>query len=137
MRQDIYKKIHSRFQETIFSDWPETVWVSLKATNTKGSNFDPYLNVGYTKTQQNPIPLKFYVRQLQPNSLIMRELGLTISGAMEVFGANNDAELLKIAEKITYKYGEYSIYNKALGNRFQITQLPTGHSRVVLFRIGT
>ena len=137
MRQDIYKKIHSRFQETIFSDWVEEIWVYLKATNTKSGSYDPYLNVGFTKTQQNPIPVKAYVRQLQPNSLIMRELGLTISGAIEIFVSDNDAELLKIAEKIIYKYGEYSIYNKALGSKFQITQLPTGHSRVVLFRTGS
>ena len=136
MRQDIYKKIHSRFQETIFSDWVEDIWVYLKATNTKGANYDKFLNVGYTRTQQSPVPVKAYIRQLQPNSLIMRELGLVISGAIEIFVANNDAELIKIAEKITYKYGTYSVYNQALGNKFQITQLPTGHSRIVLFRTG-
>jgi hypothetical protein len=137
MRQDIYKKIHSRFQETLFSDFPDTIWVYLKASNVKGVNYDKFLNVGYTRTQQSPIPVEAYIRQLQPNSLIMRELGLTISGAIEIFVTNNDAELIKIAEKITYKYCEYSTYNKALGNKVQITQLPTGHSRVVLFRAGT
>jgi hypothetical protein len=136
MRQDIYKKIHSRFQETIFSDFTDTIWVYLKASNTKGVNFDKFLNIGYTQTQQSPIPVEAYIRQLQPNSLIMRELGLTISGAIEILVANNDAELLKIAEKITYKNSDYSLYNQALGNRFQITQLPTGHSRIVLFRTG-
>ncbi|MHA2013381.1 MAG: hypothetical protein ACTSWG_13505 [Candidatus Helarchaeota archaeon] len=134
MRDDIYRRIHSRFSDTVFADFTETLWVTLKASNSKGSRYDKYRDEGYSKTYENPYPVNAYVRQLQANSLIMRELGLVETGAIEVVVKEQDKGIIEIAEKIEYDSKVYSVFNKALGNRVQITKTPFGFYRIVLFR---
>ena len=119
-----------------FSNYAEKIWVYLKDALVKGSNYDPFRNTGYTKSNQNPLSVKAMVKQLQANSLIMRELGLTVSGSIEVIIKRKDVALIKLAEKITYDNIEYSVYNKALGSRIQIYKKPFGFYHVVLFQVG-
>jgi hypothetical protein len=123
--------------KTVFNSYSETVWVYLKSTNTKGTDYDPYRNTGYIKTQNNPEPVKAHVRQLQGNSLIAREIGLVESGAIEIVIDDRDENLFKICEKVVYNNIEYTPYNKALGNRMQIFKSPFNFSRIVLFVKGS
>lgn len=129
------RNISKRINDTVFSNYSETVWVYLKKTNTKGDNYDPYRNTGYTKTNQSPDPVKAYVRQIQGNSLIARELGLRESGAIEIVINRNDESFFRNCEKVKYDDNEYTPFNKALGNRIQIYKDHFDFSRIVLFRL--
>lgn len=128
------RNIHKILKDTVFSDNTETVWVYLKASNTKGNSYDPYRNTGFSKTNQSPEPVKAYVRQIKGNSLVARELGLIESGAIEIVIKDSDVNAFKICEKVKYKDNEYVTFNKALGNRVQIFQSDFNFSRVILFR---
>ena len=130
------RNIHRKLYETIFPSYSETVWVYLKASNTKSSSYDPYRNTGYTKTNQSPEPVKAYIRQIQGNSLVAREIGLTQSGAIEIVIKSSDENLFRICQKVKYNNEEYTPFIKALGNRIQIFKSPFDFSRIVLFRVG-
>jgi len=128
------KNVRKHITNTVFGGYRETVWVYLKSSNIKGSNYDPYRNTGYTITSQSPEPVEAYVRQIQGNSLIARELGLLESGAIEINIKDSDVNLFRICEKAKYDDGEYTPWNKALGNKIQIYKEKFGFNRVVLFR---
>ena len=130
------KNIASKIDEYAFDDYKETVWVYLKSSNSKGANFDPYLDVGYTETTESPYPIKCLVRQIASNSLIMREIGLVEAGAIELIVKKNDIGFFKACKKIKYDDEFYSPYIKALGNTVQIYKRPFGYYRVVLTRTG-
>ena len=136
MRGDIFRTIQSKFKETVFKDYYETVWVYLKATNTKGSTYDPYRQTGYTITNHSPLSVKAYVRQLTSSSLIMRELGLVESGAIEIVVEDSDVNLFKFCEKVKYDDNQYTPFRSALGNRVQITKISFGFYKIVLFKVG-
>jgi len=129
------RNIHNKIKETIFKEYQETVWVYLKASNAKGSNYDPYRNTGYTETNQSPEPIKAHVRQIRDNSLVAREIGLREAGAIEIVIESSKKNIFKICEKIKYNDVEYTPFNKALGNRVQIFDSPFDFTRVVLFRM--
>ena len=130
------RNIHSQIKQAIFKDYEETVWVYLKKTNTKGANYDPYRNTGFTTTNQSPEPVKAYIRQIQGNSLIARDIGLTQSGAIEIVIEAKDENIFRICEKVKYNDVLYSPFNQALGNKVQIYKSEFNFSRVVLFRQG-
>ena len=130
----MHRNFHKQIHDTVFTEYAETLWVYLKASNSKGSNYDPYRNTGYVKTNQSPEPVKAYVRQIKGNSLIAREIGLSQSGAIEIIIKSSDANLFRICEKIKYNDVEYTTFNKALGDKVQIYKSDFNFSRVVLFR---
>jgi len=130
------KNINSKIERQVFKDYSENVWVFLKSSNDKGSSYDPYRNTGYTKTNQAPLPVKAIVHPIAGNSLVARELGLAESGSIELIIQRKDVNLFKICQKIEYDGDEYSAFNKALGNKVQITKRSFGFFRVLLFRRG-
>lgn len=130
------KNINSQIERSVFKDYSETIWVYLKASNSKGVNYDPYRNTGYTKTNQSPIPVKAIVHPISGNSLVARELGLKLSGSIELIIKKKDVNLFKVCEKIKYEGEEYSTFNKALGNKVQITKRSFEFYRVLLFLKG-
>lgn len=129
------RNVHQKLKDSIFKEYNETVWVYLKKTNTKSSNYDPYRNTGYTKSYQSPEPVKAYVRQIRGNSLVARELGLMQSGAIEIVINSSDENIFRICDRVKYNNVEYSPFNKALGDRVQIYKSDFNFSRVVLFRV--
>ena len=128
------RNIHKRIKDTAFNENRETVWVFLKASNSKGSNYDPYRKTGFLTTKQSPEPVQAYVRTIQGNSLIAREIGLAQVGAIEIVIKSSDENLFRICEKVTYNDIEYTVFNEALGNKIQIMKSPFNFSRVILFR---
>jgi len=130
------KNIPSQIANKAFKEYSETLWIYLKKSNSKSSSYDPYRNTGYTKAYQNPISVKAIVHPLGANSLIVRELGLINSGSIEIIVKKNDANLVKIASKIEYENEEYSVFNKALGNKVQIVKKPFDFYKIVLFKVG-
>lgn len=127
------RNIHQQITDNAFNDYAETIWIYLKSSNSKGSNFDPFLNVGYTTTNQNPEPVKAIIHQISGSGLIYKELGLVNTGTLEVIVKTTDVNLFKIAQKIIYDEIEYTPFNKATGNRVQIFKRPFGFSRIILF----
>ena len=130
------RNVNYNITNSAFDDYSETIWVYLKSGNTKGEDYDPYRNVGYTKTFESPYPVEAMIVPVQPNSLIMREIGLDEAGAIYTIIKNQDVNMIKSAEKIEYNEETYSVYNKALGNRIQLLKRPFGFWRVTLFRVG-
>ncbi len=130
------KNIHKQLVLRAFKDNQETVWCTLKASNVKGATYDPYRNTGYTKTNQSPLPVKAIVHSLTPDNIVLKQLGYNNFGSIEIIINNQDVNLIKICEKISYDEVDYSPYNKALGNRVQISKRPFGFYKVILFKIG-
>ena len=130
------RNIDDKVLRHAFDNYSEIVWIHTRGALTKGEAYDPYRNIGYTKSLKNPLPVKAIVRQIQANSLIIRELGLVVSGAIEITIQDSDVELIKLAEKVKHNDNEYSLYNDSLGRRVQIYDRYFGFSKVILFRIG-
>ena len=136
MKKSIFRNLQATVKENLFKDQEETVWVSLKGTNTKGVNYDPDYNTANTVTLKNPFPIKAMVRHLTAESLVMREIGLKENGAIEIAVDRSRTNFFRIAQKIEYNFREYSLYNDALGNRVQISVGPLNLDKIVLFLKG-
>lgn len=121
--------------EQIFKDTSVKARVTLRASKTKGANFDKYRDVGYEQTNQNPLFIKTLTKAVSANSLIIREIGLVESGAIQMIVQDKDVPLLKLADKILVNNVEYTPFNKALGGKLQIFALPFNYSKIIVFRI--
>jgi hypothetical protein len=121
--------------EQLFKDHSVKVQVILRASKTKGANYDKFRDVGYEKTVQNPLWIKALTKVISSNSLILKELGLTKSGAIYAVIPQKDVSLIKLSEKMIVDGIIYTPRHKALGSRFQIEKMPFNYSKVTLFRI--
>ena len=130
------RNIHKKITDTFLREYGDrkTLWCYLKNGNSKGSNFDPYRNTGYTETVSNPEPVMSYVRQLSPSSLIAREIGMIHTGAREVVIDAQDLGCVLNSQKIVYEDNEYTVYTKATGTKVQIYDLPFNMKKVIMFR---
>ena len=117
----------------IFQDHSIKIDVYLRASKTKHENYDKFRNVGYTQTYQNPIPVQALTKAVAANSLIIREIGLTESGALQLIVNDDDLEAIKLAEKLIINGVEYTPRIKALGNRFQSEKRPFNFTKVIVF----
>ena len=113
MRRNINDKINKAFEGS-----KETIWAYPKASNSFGSNFDPIRNTGYVTTFQSPIPVKAVaVHQISSTGLVAKELGLSLTGAIQVIVNNTDKEIIKNSDKIKYNGQFYTTFHEALGSR--------------------
>lgn len=129
-------EISAEVFEKIFLDYAVKLEVYLRGAKTKAENFDKFRNVGYEKEKRNPIFVSCITKAITPNSLIIRELGLSESGAIQIIVQDQDVSALKLSERIINNNLEYTPWNKALGNRFQ--EFPSdfvGYTKIVLFRL--
>ena len=129
-------EISAEIFEKIFLDHSLKLEVFLRGAKTKSDNYDKFRNVGFEKEKRNPIFVSCITRSITPNSLIIRELGLSESGAMQIIIQDQDVSALKLSERIVHNGLEYTPWNKALGNRFQ--EFPTdfsGYTKIILFRM--
>lgn len=129
------KNIEQNIFEQIFKDESIKIRVILRASKTKGENFDKFRDIGYQKTHQNPLFVRALTKTISPNSLIIRQIGLTESGAIQIIVKENDASLIKLADIVIIKDENYTPWNKALGGRFQIFDMPFNYKKIILFRI--
>jgi len=128
---------HPEFLDKItqtFYDNTTNVYVYLRASKVKGENFDPERQAGFNIILQNPIIVQAIVRDIQPEKLILKEMGLTESGAIELLVKAKDIDTIKLAEKIIYETVEYYKYNDAVGKKMLIWKRPFGYYRIWLFR---
>ena len=127
-------EISQNFFEDFFKKYRKTALVFLRGSKTREEDFDPFRNTGFVQQNQNPLPVKVLTKTVSPNSLIIREIGLTESGAIQIILHDRDVELIKNSEKVIIEKREYYVYNDAVGNKFQI--FPTDYakySRIILF----
>lgn len=120
--------------DNLFKNHGKKVKVFLRGSKTEGSNFDPFRDTGHVKAQLNPIFIRAVLRTISANSLQIREMGLTESGAVYLLIRNSDVAFIKLSEKILIDDNEYYAYNDAIGNRLQIFPLQFGYSKVIVFR---
>lgn len=131
IKHDIDQKVF----EQLFKDHSIKVQVILRASKVKGANYDKFRDVGYEKSTQNPVWIKALTKIISSNSLILKELGLTETGAIYAVIPQRDVSLIKLAEKIIIDGVIYTPRHKALGSRFQIEKMPFNYSKITLFRI--
>jgi hypothetical protein len=120
--------------ENLFKNHSKKVKVFLRGSKSYGSNYDPLRDTGYTKTVLNPLFIRAIIRTVSANSLIIREMGLTESGAIQILIKDSDVEFIRLSEKILINEKEYYAYNDAVGNRLQIFPLSFGYSKIIIFR---
>jgi hypothetical protein len=130
------KNISQKIYNDAFKMASDTIWCSLKKSNSKSSSYDTFRNTGYTKTLQSPLPVEAIVHSLSPENRVLKEIGYNEFGSIEIIIKDQDINLIKNAEKITYEEEEYSLYRKGLGNRSQISKRRFGFYKVILFRTG-
>lgn len=128
-------EINQQFFDEFFRKYRKIALVYLRSSKTKNENYDPFREVGFDQTLQNPIPVKALTKITSPSSLTYRELGLTKAGAIQIIVQDKDVNLIKNSEKIFIENIEYYVYDDAVGNRFLI--FPTQFakfSKIILFR---
>jgi len=131
----IKHNIDEKVFEELFKNHSIKVQVILRASKTQGENYDKFRDVGYEKTTQNPLWINALTRVISSNSLILKEIGLTETGAIYVIIQQKDVSLIKLSEKIIIDGIIYTPRHKALGSRFQVEKMPFNYSKIALFRI--
>lgn len=118
----------------VFLDNSKPVYVYFLASKSKGANFDPERQAGFDVQLQNPIVVQAIIRDIQPEKLSLKEMGLTESGAKELLIKDKDFQAIKLAYKIIIDGDEYYKYLDAVGKKFLIWKRPFGYFRIWLFR---
>lgn len=130
----IDKCINKQISNATFNQYSDKVGIVLSGGTSFGPNYDPYRKTGYIKTKKNPIWVKALKKTLTAESLICRSLGLKEIGAVSLTVKDCDVNLFKMAERVLIDGIDYTIYNDALGNRFQIFPIKFGFSKIVVFK---
>jgi len=128
--------IYNNYAQVLIRDFGTSVDVFLRASKTKGINYNPKYEAGYVITNQNPITIKAYLRDKSEDSLIINQMGLVAVGAKELIIKENDASYFLLAEKVKINDETYEVYSKATGNKFQCYDLGFGYKAVILFKAG-
>ena len=133
----MYPNIHKSTPEfrTLFKDKNFTTKIYLyMSTKSAGEDFDSE-EKNYTYTNLNPIVVKAYVRDIKPESLVWRQIGLAETGAKELICEYRYVEQFKLANKIKIDSDEYQVYRENVGNRVLITKLNFGMAKIVLKKV--
>ena len=129
------KHIDKNIFDSIFKKHDQKIQVFLRSSKVKGDTYDKFRDTGYTKTVENPYFIRAMVKTVTANTLIIKELGLTETGAMQIIIRNSDVAFVKLSNRIIINDSEYYIYNDAVGNRLQIFPIENfNYSRIVIFR---
>jgi len=126
------KNIISQINDSLGS-YKKTVWIYKKSTNAISTNYDSYRETGYSKAYQSPTPILAIVHQISSTGLVAKEIGLELSGAIEIMVSDMDAGLVMNASKIKYNKQFYVTYHSAMGSKHLITDLPFQMKKIVCF----
>ena len=129
MNENFYGAIND-----IFYGNTTDVYVYLKASQTKGANFDPERQAGYITTTQNPIIVKAIVRSVSAERMVLKEMGEYISDSLELLIKSKDIDTIKLSERIVVRGEDYYKYHDAIGEKLMIWRRPFGYYRVWIFR---
>lgn len=128
------KKLTKHFANKIYREFKEKVEVYLKGGKIKSSYYDKYTGTGYTIGNQNPIIIKAIIRDVKPEELIARNLGMMVIGAKKIVIKERDISLIKDASRIVINDEEYYVYDDAVGNKLQILDDQMGYFTVLIFK---
>lgn len=130
------RNLSNKIFEELFRKRQGTVKVKvfMKSSKSIGTNYDPFRNTNYTKTKQNPIFIQALVRDVSPEKLIYKEMGVSETGAKELVIHSRDVNAIKISERIEIDGENYYIYNDRVGNKLQIFKRSFDYYRVIIFR---
>ena len=101
------------------------------ATKSAGEDYDPY-EKNWTYGNQNPQTVKMYVREIDAESLVWRQMGVQETGAVEILCDDRYKNWFTAANKIVINSDEYEVYKEATGSRAVIQKRPFKVLRVIL-----
>ncbi len=130
-----FEHIDQKIFDDIFRQTSIRAMVTLRASKTKGSNYDPSRNTGYDQTNQNPFAVNVITKTITAGSLMYNQIGLVKAGAIQIICSNNDVSLIENSEVITINDVNYYAKDEAVGNKF--LQFPTQfakYSKIIIFR---
>lgn len=130
------RQIENKIFEELFRKRQGTIKVRVykKGSKSVGTYYDPYRNVGYTKTKQNPFSIQAIARDISPERLIYKEFGIAEAGAKELIIHKRDVNLIRISERIEIDDEDYYVYNDKIGNKLQIFKRSFDYYRVIIFK---
>ncbi len=118
----------------LFRRFGKNAEVFLRSSKTKGIDYDPIRDEGYSISNQNSVIIKAWVRNPSSNGKLLQEIGTFDTGAKELIIFKKDLTVLKIAEKIVVDGLDYHILNDAAGDRFASLERIYDLVRVVVWR---
>ena len=74
------------------------------------------------------------VRDAKPEELILKNIGQVAVGSKKIVVKENDVALIKLSIQLTINDVDYSVYNDAVGKKFQILATQFGYSTILVFR---
>lgn len=101
------------------------------ATPSYPENYDKYEN-NLEYTNLNPLSIKGYVREISPESLVWRQMGLQEMGAKEIICKERYREWFLKTNKIVIDSDNYTVMKEGTGGNVLISKRPYGLIRVVL-----
>lgn len=121
--QDIYKN----------NDVSSKIYIYFSSSYA-GDDYDPYekKKVDYNL---NPIVIKGYVREINPEALVWKQYGLQNIGAKEVLCDAKYDSYFRNCKKIVIDNIEYQVFREGAGNKAIIQARPFQTMRVVISRV--
>ena len=104
------------------------------ATKMAGDDYDPYEQKMATYNL-NPIVIKGYVREINPEALVWKQYGLANIGAKEVLCDAKYDSYFRNCTKITIDSIDYQVFREGAGNKAIIQARPFQTMRVVISRL--
>ena len=103
------------------------------ASKMAGDDYDPY-EKNKIGVNLNPIVIKGYVREINPEALVWKQYGLSNIGAKEVLCDAKYDSYFRNCTKIKIDNIEYQVFKEGAGNKAIIQQRPYQTMRVVISR---
>lgn len=122
------------YADKAFQQFAEKIQVFLPTATTKNAAYDKYRDVGYQHGMQNYLTVKAILRDVKPETLVFKQLGLINTGCKYLTIHDKDVSLIKLSQKLMIKDVEYYVYSDAVGNKMQMTQADFGYSIILVFR---
>lgn len=101
------------------------------STKYAGEDYDPY-EKNWSYGNLNPQTAKMYVREIDAESLVWRQMGTQETGAVEIICEERYKNWFLLANKIVINSDEYEVYKDATGSRLMIQKRPFKTIKVVL-----
>ena len=127
-------KYTKNYADYIMKDYATKVFVYLPGATVKSANYDKFRDIGYSKAQQNYLTVKAWVREVSPNELIIKQLGLVNVGAKKLVIKNNDVNLFRLASRVVINNVDYYVYNDAVGKKMMIQELDENYSEITVWK---
>jgi len=103
------------------------------ASQQAGDDYDPF-EKRLTATNLNPIVIKGYIREINPEALVWKQYGLANIGAKEILCDDKYESYFRNCQKIVIDNIEYQVFKEGVGNKSIIQKRPFQTMRVIVAR---